>query len=116
MPERRPGGAGTAGGLGCAWSGGGGGGVPAPVFEELGEVVDGAEELDLGVDGVAAAVADVAAEPGEQLGEGGFDEAGAAFVQFLAGWGGEPGVGRHTGFRCSGRLAAPGIPMRGVLA
>jgi hypothetical protein len=47
----------------CAWSGGGW--VPAPVFEELGEVVDGAEELDLGVGGVVAAVAEVAAEPGE---------------------------------------------------
>ena len=47
----------------CAWSGGGG--VPSLVFEELGEVVDGAEELDLGVGGVVAAVAEVAAEPGE---------------------------------------------------
>src|SRR6266699_3451414 len=74
-----------------AWSGRGGGGVPAPVFEELGEVVDGAEELDLGVDGVVAAVVDVAAEPGEQLGEGGLDEAGAALVQLLAGRGGQPG-------------------------
>ena len=40
----------------CAWSGGGGARVPAPVFEELGDVVHGAEELDLGVDGGAAAV------------------------------------------------------------
>src|SRR5580700_9864095 len=68
----------------CAWSGRDGGRVPASVFEELGEVVDGAEELDLGVDGVVAAVVDVAAEPGEQLGEGGLDEAGAALVQLLA--------------------------------
>src|SRR5260370_191587 len=64
----------------CAWSGRGGGRVPAPVSEEPGEVADGAGELDLGVDGVVAAVVDVAAEPGEQLGEGGLDEAGAALA------------------------------------
>src|SRR5512140_2242079 len=66
---------------GCAWSGGGE--LPAPVVQELGDVVHGAQQLDLGVDGVAAAVVDVAAEPGEQLGEGGLDEGGAALVQLL---------------------------------
>src|SRR5512138_3131827 len=75
---------------GCAWSGGEAG-LPAPEVQELAEVVHGARQLDLGVDGVAAAVVDVAAEPGEQLGEGGLDEGGAALVQLLAGRGGQPG-------------------------
>ena len=51
----------------------------------------GAGRRGVGVDGVAAAVVDVAAEPGEQLGEGGLDEGGAALVQLLAGRGGQPG-------------------------
>ena len=75
---------------GCAWSGGEGGGA-LPVVQELAEVVDGAEQLELGVGGVAAAVAEVAAEPGEELGEERLYLGGAAFVQALAGRGGEPG-------------------------
>ena len=75
---------------GCAWSGGGGG-VASPVVQELAEVVDGGQELDLGVGGVAAAVVEVAAEPGEELGEGGLDEGGAAPAEALAGRGGQPG-------------------------
>src|SRR6516164_10202066 len=77
-------------GRGCAWSGGQGG-VPAPVVQELAEVVDGAEEFDLGGGGVAAAVVEVAAEPGVELGERGLDQGGAAPVQLLAGRGGQPG-------------------------
>jgi len=73
--------------LGC-WSGGGG--EPAAVIQELGQVVDGAEELDFGAGGVAA-VEEIAAEPGEELGEGGLDEPGAAPVELLTGRGGEPG-------------------------
>jgi hypothetical protein len=57
------------------------------VVQQLAEVVDGAEQLDLGVGGVAAAVVQVAAEPAEELGEGGFDEGGATLVQALAGRG-----------------------------
>src|SRR5438874_6117928 len=113
MPGCRPA-AGTAGGrlpgCGCAWSGGGK--LPAPEVQELGDVVHGAQQLDLGVDGVAAAVADVAAEPGEQLGEGGLDEGGAAFVETLAGRGGQPGG--H--FLPAGREGAAGVALAAGLA
>src|SRR6516162_104593 len=76
---------------GCGGWSGGEGGVPAAVVQELAEVVDGAEEFDLGVGGVAAAVVEVAAEPGVELGERGLDQGGAAPVQLLAGRGGQPG-------------------------
>src|SRR5512140_2000013 len=85
---------------GYAWSGGGE--LPAPVLWQLGEVVHGAEQLERGVGGVAAAVVKVAAEPGEELGEERLHLGGAAFVQALAGRGGEPGghvlpAGRQRG-------------------
>src|SRR2546429_9934050 len=69
MPGCRPA-AGTAGGrlpgCGCAWSGGGK--LPAPEVQELGEVVPGAQQPDLGLGGSPAPAADVTAEPGEHLG------------------------------------------------
>src|SRR5438105_5030634 len=72
------------------WAGSGGGGA-LPVVQELAEVADGAGQLEFGAGGVAAAVAEVAAEPGEELGEERLYLGGAAFVQALAGRGGEPG-------------------------
>src|SRR5260370_4932376 len=74
---------------GCGWSGGGGG-LPSPMVQELAEGVGGAQELDLGVGGVAAAVVEVAAEPAGELGASGLDEGGAALVQVPAGRGGQP--------------------------
>src|SRR5580693_3055788 len=114
MPGRRAGGAGWLLVYGLRWSGGQGG-VASPVIQELGEVVDGGQELDLGVDGVAAAVVDVAAEPGEELGEGGLDLGGAAGVEALAGRGGEPG-GHFLPSRGHGGTAVAAAGLGGFVA
>ena len=45
--------------------------MASPVVQELAEVVDGGQELDLGVGGVVAEVGGVPAQPAEQLDEGG---------------------------------------------
>ncbi len=74
--------------------------------EEFAEVVNGAEELDLGVDGSASAVVEVSAESLEELGEARLDESAALAVLGLAGRG-RQAVG-HGLLACGGGLALRG--------
>ncbi|MGY3056821.1 hypothetical protein ACVWZD_001066 [Streptomyces sp. TE3672] len=64
------------------------------MIDELVEVVHRAEELDLGVHRLAAAVVEVSSEPLEDLGESRLDQCTALTVLGPSRWGGK--AGRHA--------------------
>jgi hypothetical protein len=78
------------------------------VAEQLVEVVDRAEDLDLGVHSMAAAVVEVAAEPLEELGEARLDQGTSLAVLGPTGWSGE--AGGHGLLAGGGELALGGEP------